>query len=162
MNKLTTKVNYSFRMSWNLDNSTYLVICTGFLTFCEVKYDIFVIKLINNPFKQPCDGCKYQTWKLLWCKHWKCSKKTKPMWINGKILRCKKEKKWSKHQLEKLTANSGHNTLTFSIVLIESKTAFTHTAPPLEKFSKTTRFAVMFSTGCTCYTAVMASYNKKE
>ena len=43
------------RICWKLDNSTYLIICTGFLTFCEVKYDIFVKKSINinNHFKQP-------------------------------------------------------------------------------------------------------------
>ena len=41
-------------MCRKFDNSTDLVICTGFPTSCEVKYDILVKKLINNRFKQPC------------------------------------------------------------------------------------------------------------
>ena len=41
-------------MGWNLGNSTYLIICIGFPTSCEVKYDIWFKKLINNRFKQPC------------------------------------------------------------------------------------------------------------
>ena len=45
----------SFRMGWNLDDSTYLIICTKFPMFYEIKYDIFVKKKsINNRFKQPC------------------------------------------------------------------------------------------------------------
>ena len=45
----------SFRMCWNLHKSTYphLIICTGFPTFCDVKYYILVKKSINNHFKQP-------------------------------------------------------------------------------------------------------------
>ena len=41
-------------MGWNLDNLTYLIICTVFPTFCYVKYDIFVKTSINNCFQQPC------------------------------------------------------------------------------------------------------------
>ena len=41
-------------MGWNFDNSTHLIICTGFPTSCEVKYDILILKVINNRFKQPC------------------------------------------------------------------------------------------------------------
>ena len=40
-------------MGWNFDNSTYLMICTGFPTFFEVKCDIFVKKSINKRFKLP-------------------------------------------------------------------------------------------------------------
>ena len=39
-------------MGWNLDKSTYVIICTGFPIPCEVKYDILVKKSINNRFKQ--------------------------------------------------------------------------------------------------------------
>ena len=53
MNKLSTKVNKSFRKGWNLDNLTYLIIYIGFPTFCEVKYFILVKKSINNRLKQP-------------------------------------------------------------------------------------------------------------
>ena len=38
-------------MSANLDNLTYLIICTGFPMLCEEKYDIFVQKSITNRFK---------------------------------------------------------------------------------------------------------------
>ena len=39
-------------MGNNIDNSTCLIIFTGFPTSCEVKYDILVKKSINNHFKQ--------------------------------------------------------------------------------------------------------------
>ena len=41
-------------MGWNLGNLTYLIICTGFPTSCEVKHDILGQISINNHFKQPC------------------------------------------------------------------------------------------------------------
>ena len=46
-------------MGWNLDNSTYLIICTGFPTFFWSKIWHFGQKLINNRFKQPwaADSC---------------------------------------------------------------------------------------------------------
>ena len=53
MNNLSTKVTLGFRIGWNVDNLTYLIVCSGFTTSCEVKYDILVKKLINNRFKQP-------------------------------------------------------------------------------------------------------------
>ena len=37
MGKLPTKVTGSLRMGWNLENSTCLVICTGFPPSCEEK-----------------------------------------------------------------------------------------------------------------------------
>ena len=40
-------------MGGNLDDLTYPIICTGFPTSCDMKYDILVKKSINNHFKQP-------------------------------------------------------------------------------------------------------------
>ena len=59
MIKRSTKVIKSFRMDLNLDNLTYLILCTAKVpTSCEVKYDIFGQQLINNRFKQPCHAIR--------------------------------------------------------------------------------------------------------
>ena len=59
MNKLSTKVTRFYRMGWNLDNSTFLIIFTGFSTSCEVNYDIFVNLKIN---KQSFQTTVHSTW----------------------------------------------------------------------------------------------------
>ena len=59
VNKLLTKVTESFRMGWNFDYSTHLIIYTGFPTSCEVKYNIFDKKSINDRFKQPREEVGY-------------------------------------------------------------------------------------------------------
>ena len=51
-------------MGQNLDISTCMIICTGFPTSCELKYDILVKKLINNHFKQPCRSSTHWISKL--------------------------------------------------------------------------------------------------
>ena len=45
-------------MAWNLDELTILIIYTGFPTSCEVKYDIFVQKSINNRMTEEWDKKK--------------------------------------------------------------------------------------------------------
>ena len=53
MNKISLKVTVSFRMSWNLDDETCLIICTAFPT---LNMTFLVKKSLNDRFKQPWSG----------------------------------------------------------------------------------------------------------